>query len=264
MARARKKSGTDSSSAPATGRKAAKQKGKVKDNGKPQGGWIRQLPATYRMARKQDARIGLYTAVAVLLGGLLGFALFWFTTAPFPTALRILLTVIGTVMTAALAGLFLFGRRAQAAAYRQIEGQPGAAASVMQTLRRGWKVYPMIAFTKQQDVVHRVVGRPGIILVGEGNPQRLRGLLATEQRKHERVAAEVPITTLVSGTGEGEIPLAKLNRQLTKLKRTVKPAEITDVINRLKAFDATRSQLPMPKGPMPTSMKGQRGNLRGR
>ena len=263
MARARKKSGATGPT-PSPAAKSGRGAKKKPDSGKPKGGWIRQLPATYRMARKQDARIGLYTALAVLLGALLGFALFWFTTTPFPTALRILLTVVGTVMTAALGGLFLFGRRAQAAAYRQIEGQPGAAASVMQTLRRGWKVYPMIAFTKQQDVVHRVVGRPGIILVGEGNPQRLRGLLATEQRKHERVAAEVPITTLISGTGDGEIPLAKLNRHITKQKRAVKPAEITDVINRLKAFDATRSQVPMPKGPMPTSMKGLRGNLRGR
>jgi hypothetical protein len=39
---------------------------------------------------------------------------------------------------------------------------------------------------------------------------------------------------------------------------------MTDILNRLKALDATRSSIPLPKGPVPTSMKGLRGNLRGR
>ena len=55
-----------------------------------------------------------------------------------------------------------------------MEGQPGAAAAALRMLRRGWKTDPAIAFTKQQDVVHRVVGPPGIVLIGEGNPNRLR------------------------------------------------------------------------------------------
>jgi hypothetical protein len=39
---------------------------------------------------------------------------------------------------------------------------------------------------------------------------------------------------------------------------------MTDVLARLKALDANRSNIPLPKGPMPTSMKGQRQNMRGR
>jgi hypothetical protein len=49
-----------------------------------------------------------------------------------------------------------------------------------------------------------------------------------------------------------------------KLPKAVKPAEMTDILNRLKALDANRPAIPMPKGPVPTSMKGLRGNLRGR
>ena len=44
----------------------------------------------------------------------------------------------------------------------------------------------------------------------------------------------------------------------------MKPAELTDVLNRIKALDANRSNIPLPKGPVPTSMKGMRGNMRGR
>jgi hypothetical protein len=163
-----------------------------------------------------------------------------------------------------LAALIVFGRRAQKSAYRQMEGRPGAAGQALGMLRRGWKTDPMIAFNKQQDVLHRVVGPPGIVLVGEGNPNRLRGLLTNERRKHERVAAEIPIHEVVCGNGEGEVPLPRLVKHVTRLGKNVKPAELTDVLNRLKALDASRSNIPLPKGPVPTSMKGLRGQMRGR
>ena len=41
-------------------------------------------------------------------------------------------------------------------------------------------------------------------------------------------------------------------------------AQVTDILARLRALDAQRGTLPIPKGPVPTSMKGMRGNLRGR
>jgi hypothetical protein len=146
-----------------------------------------------------------------------------------------------------------------------MEGQPGAAAATLRMLRgRSWKTEPAIGFTRQQDVVHRVVGPPGIVLVGEGNASRLRQLMLSERRKHERVAAEVPIHEVICGNGEGEVPLPKLVRHVSKLGRKIKPAQMTDLLYRLKALDANRSNIPLPKGPIPTSMKGQRGNLRGR
>ena len=61
------------------------------------------------------------------------------------------------------------------------------------------------------------------------------------------------------------MPLPKLSRHVTKLERQVKPAEMTDVLSRLKAHRRQpRPNVPMPKGPVPTSMKGMRGNMRGR
>jgi hypothetical protein len=108
------------------------------------------------------------------------------------------------------------------------------------------------------------VGPPGIVLVGEGNAQRLKSLMANERRRHERVAAEVPIHDVVVGDGEGQVRLPKLVRHITKLKRQVAPADMTDLLNRLKAIDAARPNIPLPKGPMPTSMKGLRGQMRGR
>ena len=222
-----------------------------------------QFVATYRMAKRTDTRLGPILLLIFLVVGAVGFGVFW-VLPPQGGLFDWAMAIVGGLLLGLLAVLVIFGRRAQKAAYGQMEGQPGAAASALQMLRRGWKTYPVVAFNKQQDVVHRVVGPPGIVLVGEGNPNRLRPLMTSEHRKHERVAADTPIQEIVCGRGDGEVPLPKLVRHLQKMKRTVKPAELTDVLNRIKALDANRSNIPLPKGPIPTSMKGMRGNLRGR
>ncbi len=66
------------------------------------------------------------------------------------------------------------------------------------------------------------------------------------------------------GDAEGQVPLRRLVKHVSKLPKTLKPAEMTDVLARLKALDSTRSNIPLPKGPIPTSMKGSRQNMRGR
>lgn len=214
-----------------------------------------QIVQTYRMAKKTDRRIGLFTLGAFLLGALLGFAVIYLL--PGDGLLSLILAIAGAISSGLLAAIIIFGRRAQAAAFGQMEGQPGAAASALQMLRRGWKTDPVVGFNKQQDIVHRVVGPPGIVLVGEGHPNRIKALLATERRRHERVLPETPIHEVVCGKGDGEVPLNKLVKHVTKLGRNLKGADMTDVLNRLKAIDAHRPAVPMPKGPMPT--KGMRG-----
>jgi Domain of unknown function (DUF4191) len=227
-------------------------------------GRIQQFRQTYTLTKKTDPRIGLWILGSFLVVGALGFVVFYFLL-PSKGTLGLVMAIVGGLLFGSLAALILFGRRAQKSAYSQMEGQRGAAGAALRMLRRGWRVYDEpVAITKQMDVVYRVVGPPGIVLIGEGNQNRLRQLMASERRKHERVAAETPIHEVVCGNGEGEVPLPKLVKYVQKLGRDVKPAEMTDIINRLKALDANRSAIPMPKGPVPTSMKGLRGNMRGR
>ncbi len=221
-----------------------------------------QFVETYRMAKKSDPRLNAWILGSLLVGAVIGFVVFWIL--PGEGVLGLVLSIIGALLVGTMLAMIVFGRRAQRAAYAQMEGQPGAAAAALRMLRRGWRSDPVIAFTKQQDVVHRVIGPPGIVLVGEGNPHRLRQLMTAERRKHERVASETPIHEVVCGNGEGQVPLPKLVKHGQKLGRSVKPAEMTDILNRLKALDANRSNIPLPKGPVPTSMKGMRGQMRGR
>ncbi|MEI5674859.1 MULTISPECIES: DUF4191 domain-containing protein [unclassified Nocardioides] len=221
-----------------------------------------QFVETYRLTKKTDPRIGLVLLGTFLVSGALGFAIFWLL--PGSGVIAWIMSIVGALLLGLLATMILFGRRAQNSAYSQMEGQPGAAAAALRMLRRGWVTEPAIAFNRQQDVVHRLVGPPGIVLIGEGNPTRVRQLLTAERRKHERVVVDAPIHDIVCGRGEGEVPLPKLVRHVQKLGRQVKGPEITDILNRLKAIDARRGTIPLPKGPVPTSMKGMRGNLRGR
>ena len=221
-----------------------------------------QVVATFRMAKKDDRFLGLWLLGTFLLAAAAGFGLFW--VLPGSGVISLVLAIVGGLMIGLLATSLVFGRRAQASAYRQMEGKLGSAASALGMLRRGWKTDQAVGFTKQQDVVHRVVGPPGIVLVGEGQPNRVRQLIATERRKHERVAAEVPIHEVVVGRGDDEVPLPKLVRHVRKLGKSLKAADMTDLLYRLKALDAQRGTMPIPKGPVPTSMKGFRGNLRGR
>jgi hypothetical protein len=221
-----------------------------------------QFVETYRMTKKADRWIGLILLGTFLVVGAAGAALF--VVLPGSGFIEYVLAIVGGLMFGLLAMLIVFGRRAQKAAYQQMEGQPGAAAGALRMLRRGWKTDPMVGFTKQQDFIHRVVGPPGIVLIGEGNPNRLRQLMANEKKKHERVVSDAPVHEVWCGNGEGQVPLPQLVKHVQKLGRQVKGPEMTDILNRLKALDAQRSLMPIPKGPVPTSMKGMRGNLRGR
>ena len=227
-----------------------------KDPTKP--GRIKQIVQSYQMTKKGDPRIGLVLLGTFLLAGAAGFALMLLLLD------NPIFSIVFGILLGSLLTMIVFGRRAQRAALAQIEGQPGAAAAALGLLRRGWKTDAAIGFTKQQDVVHRLVGPPGIVLIGEGNPNRLKPLMASERRKHERVVAETTITEVFVGNGPDEVPLRKLVRHVSKLPRSLKPAAMTDVLARLKALDANRSNIPLPKGPIPTSMKGARQNMRGR
>jgi Domain of unknown function (DUF4191) len=229
-----------------------------KDPNKP--GRIAQIRQSYQMTKTSDPKIGLILLGTFVIAALFAFAvmllLFRGSSLVFPIVFGVLFGTLGV--------LIVFGRRAQAAAISQIEGKPGAAAASLGMLKRGWKIEPAIGVTKQQDVVTRVVGPPGIVLIGEGNVNRLRPLLSSERRRHERVASETTIHEIVVGHDPGQVPLAKLNQHVRKLGKDLKPAQMTDILQRLKALDANRSSIPMPKGPVPTSMKGMRGQMRGR
>jgi hypothetical protein len=151
-----------------------------------------------------------------------------------------------------MAAMLLFGRFATSAQYDAIEGQPGAAAAVLQNLRGGFTTTPAIAANRNMDVVHRTVGKPGVILVGEGSPTRLPSLLAAEKRRISRITSQIPIYDFQVGDGEGQVPIRQLNKKIMKLPRNIRGQAVAELNFRLNALP---QQLQMPKGPPPRAAR---------
>jgi hypothetical protein len=153
---------------------------------------------------------------------------------------------------AALAAMFFFTRIASSAAYVSIEGQMGAGASVLMAIRKGWITTPAVAVTKNQDMVHRSIGRAGIVLTGEGT-QAIRGMLQDERRKAERFAPGVPVIEIYVGDGADQVPLRKLQKRVAKLPKKLSAHQMREVRARFKAVGGM--SMPIPKGPMPKGIR---------
>ncbi|MBI1349842.1 MAG: DUF4191 family protein [Actinomycetales bacterium] len=196
----------------------------------------------YRLLPLEVAGIFFGVLLVVLIP--VGLWLNWITAA------------ILAIPLAMLAGTYWFSRRAMRAAYAQIEGQPGAAAAVVQSYRGGnWLITPAVAVNKSQDIVHRVVGRPGVVLLSEGPSNRVVPMLANERKRTARWLPDIPIYEIQVGNADDQVTLLKLQKALNKLPRNLRGGEITEVRRRLDALGNAASSMPIPKGPMPTSTR---------
>ena len=209
-----------------------------------------QLWQAFQMQRKEDKKLlpymlGAFLAVVVasVAAGLLigGFT-------------KYLMIVLGIVL-GVLVAFIIFGRRAQKNVYRKAEGQAGAAAWALENIRGKWQVTPGVAATGHLDAVHRVIGRPGVIFVGEGSPARVKPLLAQEKKRTARLVGDVPIYDVIIGNGEGEVPLSKLERHLTKLPVNITVKKMDALESKLSALGSRIGPAAMPKGPLPPQAK---------
>ena len=209
-----------------------------------------QLWQAFKIQRQEDKRllpymigvfvliVGISVGVGIWAGGLT----------------MITLIPLGVVL-GGLVAFIVFGRRAQKSVYRKAEGQTGAAAWALDNLRGKWRVTPAVGANRNMDVVHRAVGRPGVILVGEGTATRVRPLLAQEKKRTARLIGDVPIYDIIVGNGEDEVPLAKLERHLTRLPANITVKQMDTLESRLAALGSRAGAAVLPKGPLPNSGK---------
>ena len=219
--------------------------------------WYHQVWQAYQMTRRADPAVTWWLlatfvgvlALALVIGLIAGQVIY--------------LLVLGLPF-AALAAMFLLARRAETAAYRQIEGQPGASLSALRTIRRGWEFpeEPAAIDPRTQDLVFRGVGRAGIVLVGEGTSGRVDKLLEAERKKLNRILPNVPVTLMQVGDGPGKTALRKLPRAVQRLRSTLTKQEVAEISKRLRALGGPR--LPVPKGIDPTRARPDRKGMRGR
>jgi len=209
---------------------------------------LKQIGQVFTFTAKQDKWFVPLLMAAVLI----------------PLALTVLVVILGLgwtwipigVLVALFGALIVLNLRSNAAMMNAAEGQPGAAAQIVENMRGDWRVRPAASSTTQFDMVHVVIGRPGVILLGEGQAQRVRGLLGQEKRRLSKVIGSAPIYDYMIGKGEGELSVRKLRTSLMKLPRNLTGKDVNALDTRLGALMA-RPQ--MPKGAIPKSMRPSRG-----
>ncbi|WP_104179420.1 DUF4191 domain-containing protein [Arthrobacter sp. B0490] len=231
-------------------RKPKAQKGPKKP------GRMKQVAEVFQMTRRNDpsavwfmllAFVGII-AVGLLIGLLID---------------NVITLMIIAIPLAFLAAIFILSRRAERAAFSQIEGKPGAAGAALSVLRRGWilQEQPVAVNPRTQDAVFRVIGRPGVVLVTEGPSSRVKQLIDGEKRKMARIIPNVPVHVIETGRDDRQVPLAKLPKNVQKLKKTLTKQEVHAVDKRLTALG---TKLPIPKGVDPFKARPDRKAMRGR
>ncbi len=201
-----------------------------------------QIREAYQITKKSDPAIGLWIAGTFVLTWLL-LALVLFLIMGHPVYVGVITLPFGV-----LAATFIFSRRAERSAYASIQGQIGAAASVLMAIKKGWTVTPAVAVAKNQDMVHRAVSRKGIVLIGEGT-NSVRSMVADERKKMERFLPGTPVIEVLVGDNEGRVTLRKLQKHVRKLPKQITQVQLREVKTRLKAVGGMT--IPLPKGPMP-------------
>jgi F0F1-type ATP synthase assembly protein I len=157
-----------------------------------------------------------------------------------------------------LAATFILSRRAERAAFAQIENQPGASGAALSTLKRGWitEEQPVAVNPRTQDAVFRAVGRPGVVLVAEGPTHRVRPLIEGERKKLARILPNVTIHVIETGRGEGQVPISQVAKKMNKLNNELTKTEVSAVSKRISSLG---TRLPIPKGVDPYKARPQRG-----
>ena len=241
----------------------------MSDQPEKKSGRIAQIRQAYSAIKSLDPNIGWWmllaavgaAAVVIGIGFLVGGWWRWYAVAV-------------AIPSALLAAVVVMNRRGNTAMYGALEGQPGAAGAALTGMgRRGWYApQEPVAIdgargTRPSDMVDaamvfRALGRPGIVLIGEGPTARVTRLLKQEEKKVARVAPGVPVHLWVVGDGEDQVPVKKISGRLTRMRPVLTKAETAVVNKRLKSLGGVRP--PIPKGVDPTRARVDRKAMRGK
>lgn len=222
-----------------------------------------QMWQAFNIQRKQDKAL-----VPLMLLSIIGLGLIFFGIGFFLNAQWWMLPI--GLMLGFLLAMFVFTRRVENSVYDKAADQPGAAGWALENLRSGvgiaWRTKTAIVANTHMDAVHRVIGNPGIVLVGEGEMHRVKPMMAQAKRRLNRLAGGIPIYEIYAGEGEGQVRLRDLQKELMKLPRNYKKDEVYAMAQKIEALDAVANPgaAGLPKGPLPKGAKVSGMNRRAR
>jgi F0F1-type ATP synthase assembly protein I len=225
----------------------------AKKNKEP--GRIAQLLKIYKMTMSADKTAVWWALFALVIGASSGVVLG--ATLGSGSTAGLIVWIVSGVLLGFLAGLLVMSRKAEAVAYGQIEGQPGAVSAVMRSaLKRGWRGSEIpVAVNRNHDAVYRAIGPSGVVLIGEGVRTRVKIMLEDERRKVQRAVPGVDVRFIWVTQDDEGTRLMKLAPTLFKLKRVLNRAEVSAIDKRLSAI---ATAIPIPKGIDPKRMRPQR------
>lgn len=224
-----------------------------------------QLWQAFNLQRKQDKAL-----IPIMLASIIGIGALFFLIGMLFNGQWFMLP-LGLALGFMLA-MYLFTRRLEASMYDKAGDTPGAAGWALENLKNSvgivWHTKTAVAANTHMDAVHRVIGNPGIVLVGEGERHRVKPLMAQQKKRLNRISGGVPIYEMYAGKGEDEVPLKNLQRELLKLPRNYKKDEVYAIASKIEAMDNVASgsgAAPgLPKGPLPKGAKMTGMNRRAR
>lgn len=217
-----------------------------------------QVWQAFNMQRKRDKML-----IPIMLLATLGVGLLFFLIGLIFNGQWFML-VLGLMLGFVLA-MFLFTRRLENSMYEEVGDTPGAAGWTLDNMRNSlgivWLTKQAVQATPHMDVIHRVVGNPGVVLVAEGDPKRAKTLMDKERKRVDRLLAGVPIHEVYVGSGEGQVTPQKLQRHLLKLPKNYQKDEVYSLNAKLEAMDNVRGgqRAGLPKGPMPQQAQNMSG-----
>ncbi|MEN9740982.1 MAG: hypothetical protein RLZ72_1248 [Actinomycetota bacterium] len=162
--------------------------------------------------------------------------------------------VIVGILAGILVFLIVLGQVTQKLMYSNLEGQIGAVSSLIKNqLRRTWRGSEIpVRMNKSSDTVYRLVGRPGVVLISEGQRSRVAPLVEEARKEVHRIVPAIPIHTL--HVGADGLALKDMFKTMYKLRGAIKTTEVLVVANRLASVAKTPMSQ-MPKGIDPTKMR---------
>ncbi|PAT03432.1 hypothetical protein CKJ81_01535 [Corynebacterium hadale] len=218
-----------------------------------------QVWQAFKMQKERDKAL-----IPIMLGSVLGVGLLFFLIGLLWSGEWFML-VIGLLLGAVLA-MWLFSRRLEKSMYDEVGDTPGAAGWTLENMRNTmgivWLTKNGVQANTHMDTIHRVVGNPGVVLVGEGNPNRLKPMMAKEHKRVDRLLAGVPIHEVYAGDGEDQVPVRDLQKHLLKLPKNYKKDEVYSLNAKLEAMDTRKGPgqvAGMPGGPMPRQAQNMAG-----
>lgn len=221
-------------------------------------GRIKQMWQIFTLTRKSDKALVpllILTLVAPIVVGI--FAAIWISGG---SILTLILYIVTGILLGVLLTMLVLGQRAERTAYQQISGQPGAVGAVLRSvLRRAWQAseFPVAVNPKTQEAVYRAVGKPGVVLIGEGSKTKTQKMLEDERRSVLRAVPDIPVHFIYVGPDAESTPLHKLNKTLKSFKKTLRKVEVLAVSHRLNSLKSGPT-MPVPKGIDPLKARAPR------